>query len=330
MVGRKPICTAKEGLIVYSEKLIPPDAGEEGVRYLQTLISGLQWASDPHMRAYAVREIPFAVKKLPAARDGAIAILLEAVKDSDSMVRSRAISALGTLKASVAVETIIAALKSDASVRDDAARALANIGDRRAVAPLVDVLNYRDPTWSPAYALNMRRTVAEALKEFKDPALVGVFIKALTDDSVGVRCVSAKALGELADTCAVEPLIAALAFTKEDPSSSLSIEAAKALGKIGDHRAIAPLINVLRSNRIDVTHIVVMFGPAALSPLVSVLADRNASWQARGHAAVALGELKDVRAVDPLLDALGDPTDWVTKMVVDSLRLLTGVDLNEP
>ena len=53
-----------------------------------------------------------------------------------------------------------------------------------------------------------------------------------------IRSAAARALGELKDVQAVEPLIATL----KDSDSKVSELAAEALGKIGDARAVEPLI----------------------------------------------------------------------------------------
>jgi hypothetical protein len=59
--------------------------------------------------------------------------------------------------------------------------------------------------------------------------------------SESIRRTSAYRLGEIGDSCAVEPLIKALA----DPNIMVRANAAEALGKIGDNRAVEPLIKAL-------------------------------------------------------------------------------------
>ena len=63
-----------------------------------------------------------------------------------------------------------------------------------------------------------------------------------TIDDRGIRPMAAEALGSIADTRAVEPLIAAL----KDREEFVADEAATALGKLGDRRAVEPLIAVVK------------------------------------------------------------------------------------
>jgi HEAT repeat protein len=92
-----------------------------------------------------------------------------------------------------------------------------------------------------------------------------------------VRWYTARALGEIKDPRAVEPLIAALG----DERSDVRQAAAEALGEIKDPRAVEPLIAALK----------------------------DAEWRVRAAAAYALGEIKDPRAVEPLIAALKD-AEW--------------------
>lgn len=123
---------------------------------------------------------------------------------------------------------------------------------------------------------DVRTGAAKALGELGDPRAVEPLMAALADsDSVGVRQTAAEALGLLGDPRAVEPLIRALG----DGEGWVANAAAEALGKLGDPRAIEPLIRALGD------------------PLVYF----------RSAAAKALAKLGDPRAVEPLVRALGDP-----------------------
>ena len=95
-----------------------------------------------------------------------------------------------------------------------------------------------------------------------------------------VRGDAVRALGELNDPNAVEPLIQALKY--EDRMVRAS--AAMALGYLGDSRALEPLIQTLKDDE-----------------------DRLV----RTSAAEALGKLNDTRAVEPLIQALDDKANQV-------------------
>ena len=87
-------------------------------------------------------------------------------------------------------------------VRRDAAEALGQIGDARAVGPLIAAL--RDDISS------VRQAAAEALGQIGDTSAVEPLIAALRDASLGVRRAAADALGQIGDRRALEPLVAAL------------------------------------------------------------------------------------------------------------------------
>jgi HEAT repeat protein len=96
----------------------------------------------------------------------------------------------------------------------------------------------------------------------------------MQDEDSSLRGWAASALGEIGDTRAVEPLIAAL----QDQVPVVREWAAQALGEIGDARAVEPLIAALQDEDPDVRKI----------------------------AAGALGQIRDARAVEFLLAALED------------------------
>ncbi|MHA1578780.1 MAG: HEAT repeat domain-containing protein [Candidatus Freyarchaeota archaeon] len=129
------------------------------------------------------------------------------------------------------VEGLINALtyKRKTKIRFDAARALGEMGDLRAVEPLMEAVKdeNRDVRWA----------AARALGELKDLRAVEPLIQALKDEGSDVRKAAIWALGELGDVGAVELLIEVL----RNDIWGLRLEAARALAKIGDARAIEPL-----------------------------------------------------------------------------------------
>jgi HEAT repeat protein len=109
-------------------------------------------------------------------------------------------------------------------------------------------------------------------------------------------------LGNIGDPRAVDPLIAAL----EDQNSAVQESAATALGELKDSHAIEPLIATLKDTDSDLrsltTKALVKIGTPAVEPLIAALKDTNAN--VRRNAAQALGQIKDPRAVEPLLAEL--------------------------
>ena len=104
------------------------------------------------------------------------------------------------------------------------------------------------------------------------------------------------------------PVSAALVLALRDPSAEVALEAAAALGRIGHAGSVPSLIEAV-ANRDGFFHCVVRAAAAtslgqlrdvrAVEPLVTALRDPMA--EASQEAAFALGELADARAVSPLL-----------------------------
>lgn len=158
--------------------------------------------------------------------------LVQDLTNEDVMVRLNAAKALGEIKDARAVEPLIMALK-DETCGSMAANALVNIG-KPAVPSLIAALKDDDPI--------VRRNATKALVEIKDTGAVEPLINSLKDSDLIVRRNAAKALGEIKDTRAVEPLIASL----KDEGAVVRRNAAEALGKIRDSRATESLVACLK------------------------------------------------------------------------------------
>jgi HEAT repeat protein len=125
----------------------------------------------------------------------------------------------------------IARLKSrDEHIRTDAAWALGQIGDPRAVEPLIAILR-RGPS-------SARQTAAWALGQIGDPRAVEPLVSALNYGNDFVLQAAAQALGKLGHPRAVELHVGVL---KDDSDGGLVREApALELLQIGDARAVEP------------------------------------------------------------------------------------------
>jgi len=162
--------------------------------------------------------------------------LIDALSDSDELVRFCAAQALGYLGDTSAVPALIIALSdSDSGVPLAAAETLGELGDTSAVPALIVALSDSD---SAAY---LRTVAAEALRYLGDRSAVPALIDALSDSDEIVQLAAAEALGELGDTSAVPALIIALSDSDED----VQLAAAEALGELGDTSAAPALINAL-------------------------------------------------------------------------------------
>lgn len=171
---------------------------------------------------------------LSAIGEAVVEPLIEVLKEEDplhtaSVTAARALARIGDLRA---VKPLIRALKSKySSIRREAVEALWDIGDVRAVEPLVECLS--DWDWS------VGEVAARALQEFKwKPRNQTEMYHYLMRMGLWDEIVKA---GEPA----VDPLIKFLMDFKGALAGPPIEEAAEALGKIGDARAVESLTEVL-------------------------------------------------------------------------------------
>jgi len=261
--------------------------------------------------------------------EAAIDSLVANLEHKDSNVRFAATNALGRI-GEPALEPLLVALKDENEyVRQHSAQALGDIGSDRAVEPLMNALSDNE------YSVRLR--AAQALGKIGNPKATELLINALkiNDYNDDFRCAVAIALGQIGDRRAVEALIANL------NSSYMTIrrDCAEALGKIGDERSVEALAAKLIDTHPEVKQSaasaleklnyepedpkqkaiyliakdfygygsytyekLVEIGAPAVEPLIKVLGDRD--LYARKHAANALGQIGDSRAVVPLINCL--------------------------
>jgi HEAT repeat protein len=209
--------------------------------------------------------------------------------ERDRRIGAAAARALGQVGDARAVEPLIATLKdSDRDVRCAAGEALGRARDARAVQPLIAALE--DPY--------VRWTAAKALGEVGDARAVGPLAASLKDKNADVCQAASDSLGQIAAP-AVEPLIAVL---KDSPRSVRQI-AAEALDKIGwrPDRGQAGAAYWAAKQQWDEC---IATGTPAVEPLTVALKDKDAD--VRWAASEALGKIWDARGVGPLIDALTD------------------------
>jgi HEAT repeat protein len=136
-------------------------------------------------------------------------------------------------------------------------------------------------------------------------------IKALNYKSdINIPVNAARALGEIGDEQAIEPLIKAL-DAKGYGSNTLANAAAASLGKIGQ-AAVVPLMEEFKNekyNWIPIKNALVFIGGPSVEPLTGLLNDSDS--ELRRRAVLALGEIGDTRATDPLISALNDTDENV-------------------
>ncbi len=199
-----------------------------------------------------------------------------------------AAEALGQIGDARAVEPLIAGLTGQ-YVGEAVATSLGQIRDPRAVEPLVAALKYQ--------TASVRKGVIEALAKF-GAAAVEPLITALRDQNKSVRKAAAETLGKIGDPRAVEPLIAA----QEDQSPGVRKAAAEALGQgktpaAARNKNVAPaktkravaLVEeyVNKDHPLDVT--MQMLGVKRTRPIYNVVQNRGTVIRPRGYAEVQRG-----------------------------------------
>lgn len=160
--------------------------------------------------------------------------LVKALHDStDPRVRQYAAYLLGRAKNPRAIQPLVEAMADfDKAVREQATLALSSIG-KEAIGQLSDAL--KEPQWETRYR------AAEALGRIADTKAVQPLIKALSDSRDHVRYMAAKGLRELGDSDAIEPLVILL----KDENVYVRTMAVRALGAIGGTKAKDALIAAL-------------------------------------------------------------------------------------
>ncbi len=198
----------------------------------------------------AVREETTAA--LAAIGDAAIPSLVDALQHETWLVRLHAVESLGKTRSRQAVEPLLSVMFNDrdSAVREDAVRALGEIGDPRAVEHLITAM--REP--------GLRTLAVETLGRIGDPRAVPALVDVLTGTSppeatrTVAGCVdqwneelitqgaAVRALGVIGDDRAIPSLIAAL-----EPTFTRA-EAAAALATFGS-KVVPLLIPLLNSSR---------------------------------------------------------------------------------
>jgi HEAT repeat protein len=204
-------------LVILGLETIPDD------RALDALLGAL---GDPEM---SVRSVAVSALAHLEGTRAVLALAFVAERDPDPHTRVMAISALGKRGhgGRVAVPRLIGLLRDgDGSVRNGAARALGEIGDPRAVPPLVERLPRE-------HEAEVRDTIVVALAAFPDdPRAVDALLLALRDREWGIRVSAAMALGQAGDRRAVPELLDAL----RDPVHQVRLQSAWALDEIEARR----------------------------------------------------------------------------------------------
>ena len=212
--------------------------------------------------------------------EGAFDDVIRALHSQDEEMREEAAKALGELGDFRAVDPLIGLLGDENRyVRREAAKSLGKIGDEKAIPALINALKDED-----RYG---REGAAEGLGEMGGHAYTSL-IEAMADDDWHVRMGAAIALRIIGDRDALPVLITAM----QDENRFVRREVIKSLGRIGDHSVIDTLIEALKDP------------------------DRSV----RLRAVSALSKCRDKRVIEPLIEALNDEDSGVRLRVIRALE----------
>jgi len=211
--------------------------------------------------------------------------LVAALKSAHPLVRAQCVDVLAQTKDHSALPALLDALQGEFyTVRARVCAAFTQMGTPQVIPPLLHALKDPEP--------EVRIQAALALGTFRDPTLFDDIAGLLLDDQkIEVRQGAARALGGTRHTAALPFLMEALRdsfwwYEREQTASDL-LDAIEAMG------------------------------PDAVEPLIEALADREGT--VRKFAAIILGELKDVRAVEELGMALYDLHHEVSRVAAEAL-----------
>lgn len=243
------------------------------------------------------------------------------------------------------VPALVVALKhEDMYIRLAAVKTLREIGDSRAIEPLVMMLKdvYQD----------VRKETAKALKAFGwqpiddtqsavfaiadenweklvtlGKAAVDPLLAALDYKNINIQMAAANALGKIGDAFAVMPLVEAFESSFPPVEEALM----KALVKIGN-AAVEPIMKMLRNYQSHLQssaiYALASVGSAAVEILLTGLSDEDN--HARSAAARALGKIGDLRAVEPLIISLNDMYVNVREAVAEALGEIGDIKSTNP
>lgn len=178
-----------------------------------------------------------------------------------------------------------------------AASLLENYNDRSLVRNYIELLSYNN--------IYTRYQAICLLQKYKSPESVEPLIERLNDEDYEVRAFAAESLGIIGDSRAVVPLAEAMGKTE----TTASYEIRTSLVKLNDKRCVEILLRHLKNKKLEWTQkcdLIGLLGELkdyrATDPIIGELESNDESI--REAAIKALGEIRDKKAVAPLIEIL--------------------------
>jgi HEAT repeat protein len=240
--------------------------------------------------------------------------------DSNFGVRWRAAEVLGEIGDTRAVEPLIGLLADEEeTVVSTAIESLGKLRDVRALEPIARMFGTEDESLSN-FAL--RATIIKSLGNF-GPAAIDELIRMLKSDDVTVWVFafeSLKQIGRAASPALIELLNYRSTWTRKN--------AIELLGEFRETEAIEPLIRLLDCPDIfakdEAVKSLALIGKPAAEPLHAAML--TAKREIRKSAAIVLGQIADKRALEPLITILKDRSEGIfTRKKADKAGLRADV-----
>ncbi|MEQ8169641.1 MAG: HEAT repeat domain-containing protein [Candidatus Eremiobacterota bacterium] len=236
-------------------------------------------------------------------KNAAVNPLIRALEDPRRDVVRNAIEGLKRL-GSISVDELIKELKGrKRKTKGEIAKILGELGDKKAVEVLISCLSDIEP--------DVRISAAQSLCKIGDERAVPFLInKALLDKDKRVRILTGDILKKMGKVVG-PPLIKIL----EDPKSSEELRetSVKVLGEIQAEIAVDILTKIMLEGKgklreLSAKALGEIGSKKATEALISVLDDARelSGWQRGYNATVALGKIRDARAVPNLIKILND------------------------
>jgi HEAT repeat protein len=206
--------------------------------------------------------------------------LLLASKDSDPVIRQKAISLMGKFGEERFADQLVLSLTDESTaVRLAAINAIVRHKPQTGLDPLISSLDDQD-IW-------IRTAAAQALGEYRHPATIEPLLRHLMHDPPPVRIAVIEALGKSEDPAVKDVLFKCLA----EPDPEIQRAAMLALARIPGGDVFDRLVTALQ----------------------------HSDWRLRAAAAAALGVRGDRNALPALHRALEDPDTYVQQSAIHAL-----------
>lgn len=175
------------------------------------------------------------------AHPNGVADLGRLSEDRSVRVRSAAVAALGAVRDTRALETLVTLLDGQALSVGPRGVPMSCLTNALAAHGADAVLSLLPRLRSPSPAVRMAAADVLARTPHPDPLVRTALVAALDDPDGEVRARAAKAIGRSGDAGAAPPLVKALA----DPVWFVRLQAAKAIGVLAHERAVRALVTAL-------------------------------------------------------------------------------------